>query len=476
MIRRVHQLLRTSYDRAPLPLKKTICCLPYGWLAGSAYRKVVHLCQKLDSMSREDAIRLQEAELGRLLEFAVEQVPFYEAFRSVVRRLSPFDAMGEFPLLSKEDVQKNGEKLVPYSIGGIPHHEGTTGGSSGNQLKFLEDNATYAREMAFMHSQWKRVGYTSACRKATFRGVAFRKITDTCFWQENPIHNELQFSPFHMAEETLPLYVDQLIAYRAEFIHGYPSAIDVLAEYVIRHGLTSQFAPVNAVLLCSEECGVARRARIEAAFRTRAYTWYGHSERTVLGGECECSQAYHAFPAYGVLEIIREDGTPCDIGEQGEIVGTGFLNRSMPLIRYRTDDYARRESYACKCGRNWDRFSDVVGRWNLEGSLIGKSGARISSAALNMHGDFFRNVIRYQYYQMTAGHLIVKVIPSPGFSSEDERMIVAEHQKKLWGEMDIIVQRVDHIPLTSAGKQRRVVCDVELWRQNGTANAATEVR
>ncbi len=151
---------------------------------------------------------------------------------------------------------------------------------------------------------------------------------------------------------------------------------------------------------------------------------------------------------------------PCEVGERGEIVGTGFLSRSMPLIRYRTDDYATREPCACKCGRNWDRFSNVVGRWNSEGSVIGKSGAPISSAALNMHGDFFRNVIRYQYYQAKAGQLIVKVIPSPDFSSQDERMIVAAHQKKLWGEMDILVQRVNHIPLTSSGKQRRIICDI----------------
>ncbi len=168
--------------------------------------------------------------------------------------------MREFPLFSKADVQKNSEKLIPRSIREIPHHEGTTGGSSGNQLRFLEDNSSYAREMAFMHSQWKRVGYTPACRKATFRGVAFRRITDTCFWQENPIHHELQFSPFHMTEETLSLYVDRLIAYQPEFVHGYPSAIDVVAEYIIRRELSSQFSPIRAVLLCSEGCSITQRA------------------------------------------------------------------------------------------------------------------------------------------------------------------------------------------------------------------------
>ncbi len=104
-----------------------------------------------------------------------------------------------------------------------------------------------------------------------------------------------------------------MIEYRPEFLHGYPSAVDVLAEYVVRHGLTPKLPPIKAALLGSETCSPAQRERIEAAFRTRVYTWYGHSERTVLGGECEYSRVYHMFPSYGILAIIGEDG----LREQG---------------------------------------------------------------------------------------------------------------------------------------------------------------
>lgn len=457
----MHRLLRESYERAPLAVRKAVCRLPYGLLAGSAYRETVRLCRKLDTMSRQDVIGLQEIRLRELLQFAVQEVPFYECLRSAVHRLGPFDALKEFPVLSKEDVQQKRESLIPRSIHRIPHHQRTTGGSSGDQLRFLEDDSTYSREMGFMHSQWARVGYTPLSRKATFRGVPFSRITDSCFWQENPIHNELQFSPFHMNEKNLALYVEKLIEYQPTYLHGYPSAIDVLAEYVVRHGLTDQMLLLNAVLLGSEGCTVEQRKRIETAFRTRVYTFYGHSERTVIGGECECSQVYHAFPAYGILEIIKENGEPCEIGAQGEIIGTGFLNRSMPLIRYRTDDYATRESHECECGRCWDRFSNVLSRRSLEGFLFGRGGSKISEAALNVHGDCFNNVIRFQYYQATPGQLVIRVIPNPMYSLVDEAKIIAAHEEKVRGEMDIIVQEVKDIPLTKSGKQRRLVCDVK---------------
>jgi len=453
----MYSLLKTSYENAPLFLKKMICRLPYRFMAGGDYRRTLRLCEKLNRMSRDEVLLLQQVQLRDLLEFAVEEVPFYHHLRGVVRRCKPFDALKEFPLLTKEMVQQNFKALLPKSLERIPHHQGTTGGSTGNQLVILEDESAYAREKAYVHSEWKRVGYTPKCRTAAFRGVSFRKITDSCFWQENPIHNELQFSPFHMSEENLQRYIRKLIAYQPEFLHGYPSAVDVIAEYVLRHELVSTLPPIKAALLASEACSEAQRQRVEAAFRTRVHTFYGHCERTVLGGECEKSRCYHAFPTYGVLEILNEKGEPCAVGQFGEIVGTGFLKRAMPLIRYRTDDFAIREPYTCECGRCWDRFSHVVGRRSFEGVVVGRSGTKISATALNMHGDVFENVVRYQYYQEERGRLEIRVIPNTRFRECDKESIRCAHEKKLWGEVQVRVVPVRHIPLTKSGKQRRVI-------------------
>lgn len=129
----------------------------------------------------------------------------------------------------------------------------------------------------------------------------------------------------------------------------------------------------------------------------------------------------------------------------------------MPLIRYRTDDLAVREPYQCECGRNWDRFSHVLGRWTLEGVVVGQSGTKISAAALNIHGDVFENVVRYQYYQEKRGELEIRVIPNTRFRECDKESIRSAHEKKLWGEVRVNVVPVRDIPLTKSGKQRRII-------------------
>jgi phenylacetate-CoA ligase len=277
------------------------------------------------------------------------------------------------------------------------------------------------------------------------------------YWQPNPVYNELQFSPFHMSASTMPLYLFALRRYRPSFIHGYPSAVYMLAQHMLSTGDTLSGPDVKAVLLGSEGLEEGQRDVIQRAFRCRVFTWYGHSERVVLGGECECDNAYHHFPDYGVLEIASDTlDHPAAEGDRGEIVGTGLINRAMPLIRYRTGDSAVALEPLCRCGRRFDRFGDVAGRWVQE-FVIGRSGARISVAALNVHGEAFKRVARYQYFQNTPGVLEIRVVPTEGFGVADVQMIERAYIAKVGTEIVVKVLAVPSIPMTVRGKVQRLI-------------------
>jgi phenylacetate-CoA ligase len=303
-----------------------------------------------------------------------------------------------------------------------------------------------------MHRQWARVGYTPSARKAVFRGVSFPKLPDGVFWQHNPIYRELQFSPFAMSEANLPAYIRALIRFKPDFLHGYPSAIDILSEYILRNSLTNEFPPIKAALLGSEGAIPGQKSRIERAFNTQIFSWFGHSERLILAGCCEKNDTYHHFPDYGILEIVSEEDTACAAdGDRGELVGTGLLNRCMPLIRYRTGDFASRLPPQCDCGRCWDRFTDVEGRWKQD-MVIGHGGARISIAALNMHGPLFERVTRYQYYQDQVGRCQIRIMVAPGFTEKNRLGIESAYRDKVGNQLDISVTITEDIPLTPLGK------------------------
>ena len=247
-----------------------------------------------ETASREEVLAYQEVELGKTLRFVTEQVPAYGGLRSIVERLKPFEALREFPIIGKSALQDDMQSYLPRDLERIPHYEITTGGTSGNQLRLLVDDASQSVETAFVHRLWSRVGYTPRCRKATFRGVSFPDLKPDVYWQSNPIYNELQFSPFHMSESTMGLYVEALVRYDPSYFHGYPSAIDLLAEFVLRNGLTDRFKRLRAVLLASEGCPPSQAERMAKAFDARVFPIYGHSERLIMAGDCEVTDVYHS--------------------------------------------------------------------------------------------------------------------------------------------------------------------------------------
>lgn len=448
-----YNIKRRIYDSLPFIAKNAVSYIPFSILAGHSYRKIFGRMSHIDSLERKEVIAYQERELAKVLKFATDQVPAYEHLRKAVSECTPFEALNQFPLVTKEEIQENFKRYLPRCLDEISHYMTTTGGTSGNQLNILVDDNSQSIEMAFMHRQWSRVGYTTKDKKATFRGVAFPNLPDGVYWQMNPIYNELQFSPFHMSSSHLEKYARMLCEYSPSFLHGYPSALDVLAKFILKNRAAWKLPNIKAVFLGSEGASSYQRENIELAFQAKVYSWYGHTEKLILGGECECSTSYHQFPDYGFLEIVDDDGLACDIGARGEIVGTGYLNRSMPLIRYRTGDSATRLESRCECGRNWDRFNKVEGRWKQE-MIIGKSGAPISVAALNMHGSIFERVERYQYYQEKKGNCILRIVAGPGFSESDSDAIINAFKGKVGSEVEFRIQQVNDIPLTVRGKLR----------------------
>jgi phenylacetate-CoA ligase len=449
-------LKRLLYERSPRLAKRCVRQVPFGWLAGRAYREVRSRDAWIKHSSADERLAFQRQALQVLLIDATTNVPAYHSLREAVAELEPEAALAQFPLLNKAILKSDFDNYVSTAGAKYRTWTSTTGGTTGDQLHFVLDDAAQSREMGFIHRLWSQVGYTAQCRKATFRGVEFRSLREGCYWQENPIYNEFQFSPFHISEETVPAYLKQLRRYKPEYVHGYPSAITLVAELLARSGET---LPVRAVLLGSESVFPEQREQIQQAFEGDILSWYGHSERLILAGECEETDTYHAIPDYGWLEIVDEEGQPVADGESGELVGTGFWNRAMPLIRYRTGDRARRLPRECACGRSYLRFDNVEGRWQQE-YVIGRNGAKISVAALNMHGPFYDRVLRYQYFQSQPGQLELRILPGEGFGEADVRALHQAFQNRVTDELVVAVKVVDEIPLTARGKLRRLIQEI----------------
>lgn len=204
-----------------------------------------------------------------------------------------------------------------------------------------------------------------------------------------------------------------------------------------------------------------QRQLLEEVLDCRVYTWYGHSERTVLAGECEKSSSYHVFPEYGVFELINDEQKRVrNNGGMGTIVGTGLTNYVMPLIRYKTDDMATNSTEKCGCQRDYGIIKDVRGRWVQE-FIVAKGDRLIPITAINMHSDVFDNVEQFQFYQGKVGEVTLKIVKKPSYAQKDSNYIQKELMKK-FGDLSLEIEFIDEIPRTSRGKHKFLIQDLEL--------------
>lgn len=427
-------------------------------LGGKNFINTYNFLQITDKWEKDKLINYQKKELNKLLEHAVKHVKFYSGIS--LTSDDSFKNLEKFPIITKETIRDNMKAFMADNIPQKDIYYVTTGGTTGNPVGFYLDNSIYGKEWAFVMMGWKRVGLHPGDKVVSFRGVEFKNAKKGIFWQENPIYNMLEMSPFHMNEDNLPRYIEKIKKYKPKYIHGYPSAISILAEFVNER--MNDFPSIKAVLAISENVYPMQRELIQNTLKTRLFSFYGMSEKVIMAPECENDTRYHSFPEYGLTEIVNNSGSPVEEGERGELIGTSLLNYCMPFIRYRTGDTAILGKQECKCGRNHLILEDLIGRGSKD-IIIGKSGTKIPFNAMfiAIHSNVFSNILRFQFHQKKPGEIIIRVVPKANFSALDKKRFLDAIYLRVGEDLEVEFEEVNDIELTERGKSRLFIQDIK---------------
>jgi len=461
--------IKTIAKKFPPPLKKGIKYLysyiPHRYRLGNVFWDTYSFLQESQWWSGEKLEEYQMQQLSKLLHHAYKNIPYYRKVFDE-KRIKPidiqnFDDLRKLSYLTKEIVQNNLKDLVARNYPKSRLQYVTTGGSTGIPLGFYhEKDMSYAKEQAFMLTQWNRVGFKIGDKRIILRGNVIQSADKGKFWEYNPIDKTLILSSYHMTDETLPKYIKKIRDFQNDFFYAYPSAITILARFMKEKNI-APFSNVKVILCGSENLYSWQRNLLEETFQCRVYSWYGHAEQAVLAGECEKSTNYHIFPEYGIVELIdRNSNLIIKEGESGEIIATGFNNYAMPFIRYRTMDLGTWSNKECQCGRKYQLLENIEGR--LQELIITKNNRLISMTAINMHSDVFDNVKQFQFYQDIPGKVTFNIIRKDTYTEEDTAKIYQELMKKLGDNMELEIAFVNNIPRTSRGKYKFLIQKLEI--------------
>jgi len=448
----IKSILKPLYYRLPA----TVCY-------GPQFSPTLKLLQESQTWDEARLIDYQISKLRVMLRHCAAHVPYYRRLFHAVgfdpEKLRSLSDLTALPLLDRDAVQSNLQDFLADNIKPSRMLYFTTGGTMGKPLGLYNVRDSGGRERAFIHAQWARVGFHLMHRRAMLRGWA---VKNKRHWKYEASERAFVFSNFHMTPENVAEYARVMRRESLPYLHSYPSAVIDFARRLKDLGLEPP--RFQAILAASENLYPGQREFIESFFGARLFSWYGHTENVILAGECEVSNYYHIFPEYGVAEVIKEDGSSADAeGEVGELVGTSLDNFAMPLIRYRTDDWAVIGPGSCACGRNYRLLKETRGRWHQE-MLVGKLDNLISVTALNVHSDVFDNVRQLQFYQREKGKVELRIMQKAEYSERDSRRILAALNEKTGDTMEVSLTFPEEIPLMPRGKFRFVIRDLDLPR------------
>ncbi|MFZ0159062.1 MAG: hypothetical protein WAL50_08555 [Kineosporiaceae bacterium] len=386
---------------------------------------------------------------------ALTEVPFYRRYRAdgEIRSIEEFEQRIGFT-----DRDLVGERWSQFTAAGTDlsrYERITTGGTSGKPLELLAPRDRHVIELATMHALWGRAGYDFDVR-AVMRN---HRLGSGKLFTVNPVTRELIFDGFRLDPDYFAAVYDVIVGHGIRFIHCYPSTAHEFATFVVESG--RDLSGVEAFLSGSENVFPHQRELIENRLGVRFYTWYGHTEKLVLAGECARSTDYHVEPTYGYFELVDDDGEVIrEPGRVGEIVGTALHNPGMPLIRYRTGDVAEYVGDHCPhCDRRLPLIRNIRGRWAGD-RVYNADGTFVTTTALNLHNDLYRVIHGLQYVQEAKGELNVLVVKSPDFRERHERALTEHFRGRLAADTRIDIRYVDRLIRKENGKFVHIISAV----------------
>jgi phenylacetate-CoA ligase len=456
----VLDVARGAYVRLPLSTRayvgRVLQYVPTSLKFGRTYqhwRKQIQ--QAKTDVAFVEAYRRQA--LHEVVDVAMRQAAYYrQTLRPIFGKLKPgavcdSELWAQVPVLSRQTVLDH--RLDLCTVAPEQLDKASTDGSSGQPMSFLLDRNRSPIEYAFIHDAWSRAGFAAGDWRCVFRG--FDLIDgENRHMEFEPALKELRLSVFHLSDEVMRQYVDAIRQKGIKFIHGYPSAIAIFAEYLVRSGI-APFQQIQGIFPISEKLYPHQREAFARAFtNARVVTFYGLSEKVAFATEQAGEpDTYELNPLYGYTELVDDSGRPITTpGKIGRVVSTGLLFRGMPLIRYDTRDVA--ELVECPGPENGFKLiiRGLTPRRNSE-YVVGRSGTLIPFAGMCVPIDNDDVTREVQFFQDTPGEVILSVVTDngqkPDFSGYLSRM-----SERAAGDLSFKLQLVDKLPMTGRGKRK----------------------
>lgn len=413
--------------------------------------------------SKLDDLRLEKAK--SIIQYAYEHTRFYKKRLDDIG-LNPADIQSlsdieKIPPLTKQDIQNHREDLISDEYNVDELMKDASGGSTGEPTIFYRDMIAHQLRPADQtrHDRWS--GWDIGDRFALIWG-AQRDLKATQNMREHIISRYIariwELDAFELTEENMQEYVNTLEAIKPGMVLGYANALVAFSEFLLKKFPDHKIRP-KGIVSSAETLTEEKRSIIEKAFHCKVLNRYGSREVGLIASECKAQEGLH-INADNLLVEVTNNGQPIPVGQAGDILVTDFMNKGMPLIRYKLGDIGIMSDRPCSCGRTLPLLKSVEGRSG--DFFVAENGSLV-------HGEYFThlfygidNVKQFQMIQDDMENITLKLVTKSPNEDDDYLSMVETKTKEMLGQnINISVIFVDDIPPTASGKRLFTISKVK---------------
>ncbi|MDP7023446.1 MAG: hypothetical protein QGH42_04245 [Kiritimatiellia bacterium] len=400
--------------------------------------------------TREQWEALQLEKLRALLQHCQAEVPYYrDLFREVgfeAREVQSVRDLEVLPVLTKDIVKVHGGRMIADNMRSRlrVHH---TGGSTGVPLSFYRHRECEELGFAGVLRNFQGCGWTVGEPIAEFWGFqdSLNDMSRTKVLAKSMFSRFYHFNAFDLSEANSRVWLASLRRIRPTVISGYASTIYLFARHLKDAGVS--LTGVKGIFTTAEPLFDFQRECIEEVCGAKLYNAYGSTEVLDVACECRCGSIHQRLDA----AVVEFDASRVDTGY--EMIQTSLNNYAMPYIRYRNEDLAEAVDGMCECGDSTPLMSAPSGR--TFGNMTTPSGRVV-------HGQFFVKLLydlcgvhQFQFHQTGTHEMVLRIVKSEAFehtTTEHIDRAMERTREILGGDMDVRLEYMTEIPVTSRGK------------------------
>lgn len=403
-------------------MRRTICKLAH-YLKYPMYKQLEMEYQAEEHMTEEEIMSKLIASINNALTFARNNSSFYSELIPNDFYCRSLEDLSMIPITNKNDIRTNFDDINNASEF---FRSGSTGGSTGESLKYTMSEKDYTLGVINLHHGFRRAGYRLGDQLITIAGGSLipsfdNKIKSKIF--DYVLANK-HLSSYGITQETFGDFYKTINKIRPLFIRGYASSLFMLAKFMEEKMLRFNF-DLKGVFSTSEMLSDQQRKVIERTFSAPVFNQYGLNDGGLSAYECSMHNGFHVDTNRALLEVVDENGKLI-YDRVGRIIATTLHNTATPFVRYETGDLGILSKHKCSCGLNKPILRSLDGRVT---DYLDINGVKIGSPVLTvLMGKI--NVEEYKIIQKKDSSILIKMVPLPTYDREKEEQFIIESFNK----------------------------------------------